>query len=117
MALTSIIQCITLSGKRNLETDLFSRFAVFGYGYQILLKRTHFTNLWTTFTFLFLSIDIVWICQLSQSKTYSAPRKKFHHLFVFICLLFLSRGWRHQWRPMELMLLFFRVHPLLICLA
>jgi hypothetical protein len=30
--------------KKKLKTDLLSKFAVSGYGYQILLKRTHFTK-------------------------------------------------------------------------
>jgi len=39
--------------ENNFKTDLFSTFAIFGYGYQILLKRNLFTKSVNKFYFPF----------------------------------------------------------------
>jgi len=112
MTVTSIIRCVALSGKKNLKTNLFSRFAVSEYGYQILLKRAHFTKSVNKFYFPFVKyrhrLDTPAVPVCIWEKNFVSP-------FSFV-YFFLSSGWRHPWHPMKLMLLFFRIHPPLICL-
>ena len=95
----------------------FSSFAVFEYGYQILLKRAPFTKSVNKFYFPFAKYRYRLDTPAVPGKNIFCIWKKNSSSAVFICLLFLSSGWWHPWHPMKLMLLFFRIHPLLICLS